>query len=282
MKHRILIIFFTIVAATNANAQFTHVGEFGFTLGAAQYFGDLNHNANFNTPKIALGGYYLKQFTPYLGMRVSAHFIQVGYSDSYSKNDFQEQRNLSFKSNIWELAVHGDFNFFKFVPGDPHHSFTPFITLGVGVFKFNPYTDLDGRKVYLQPLGTEGQNIGYKGLDGKVRKPYSTVAMCFPIGMGVKYNMSNGINFFFQIVQRLTTTDYLDDVSTTYIGLTAPNGTPNFPPGSDAAKLQDRSNGQVFQANQQRGWSKQKDQYLVAEIGLSFNLSSSYQCPRGD
>ena len=79
MKHRILIIFFTIVAATNANAQFTHVGEFGFTAGAAQYFGDLNHNANFNTPKIALGAYYLKQFTPYLGMRVSAHFIQVGY-----------------------------------------------------------------------------------------------------------------------------------------------------------------------------------------------------------
>lgn len=276
MKHRILIIFFTLVASINATAQYTHVGEFGFTLGAAQYFGDLNHNGSINTPKPAIGVYYLKQFDEYLGMRVSAHFAQVGYSDSYSRNAFQEQRNLSFKSNIWEIAVHGDFNFFKFIPGDPHHSFTPFITLGIGVFKFNPYTDLDGQKVFLQPLGTEGQNIGYKGIDGKVRKPYSTVAMCFPIGMGVKYNLSNGINFSFQIIQRLTTTDYLDDVSTTYVGAS------NFPPGSIAQQLQDRSKGQVFTANQQRGWSKQKDQYLIAEIGLSFNLSSSYQCPRGN
>ncbi|HTB52707.1 MAG TPA: DUF6089 family protein [Ferruginibacter sp.] len=273
MKHRILIIFLTIVAATNATAQYTHIGEFGFTVGAAHYFGDLNHNGSINDPRVAVGGYYLKQFNEYLGMRVSAHFAQVGYSDAYSRNPYQEERNLSFKSNIWELAVHGDFNFFKFIPGDPHHSFTPFITLGVGVFTFNPYANIAGRDVYLQPLGTEGQNVGYEG-----RKPYSRVAMCFPIGMGIKYNLSNGVNFSFQVIQRLTTTDYLDDVSTTYAGPLS------FPPGSDAEKLQDRSPGQTLGSvpGTQRGWSKQKDQYVIAEIGLSFNLSSSYQCPRGD
>jgi hypothetical protein len=278
MKYRILIIFFTLVAATNATAQYTHIGEFGFTLGAANYFGDLNHNGNITHPGVAVGGYYLKQFDKYLGMRVSAHYAHVGYSDSYSDNVYQRERNLSFKTSIWEIAVHGDFNFFEFIPGDPKHSFTPFITIGVGVFGFDPYTDLDGRKVYLQPLGTEGQDANYKDASGKVRKPYSLVALCFPIGMGVKYNLSNGVNFSFQVIQRLTTTDYLDDVSTTYVGAS------KFAPGSDAEKLQDRSPGQTLGAipGTQRGWSKQKDQYLIAEIGLSFNLSSSYQCPRGD
>jgi hypothetical protein len=278
MKHRIIIIFFTLIAATGAKAQYTHIGEFGFTLGAAHYFGDLNHNANITHPGPAIGGYYLKQFNEYLGMRVSAHYAHVGYSDSYSKNVYQQERNLSFKTSIWEVAVHGDFNFFAFIPGDPKHSFTPFITLGIGVFGFDPYTNLDGNKVYLQPLGTEGQDAHYKGEDGKVRKPYSLVALCFPIGMGIKYNLSNGVNFSFQVIQRLTTTDYLDDVSTTYAGAS------NFAPGSTAEKLQDRSNGQALGKvpGTQRGWSKQKDQYMIAEIGLSFNLSSSYQCPRGD
>ena len=276
MKHRILIVFFTLVIVTGAKAQYTHIGEFGFTVGAAHYFGDLNHTSDITHPGVAVGGYYLKQFNEYLGMRVSAHYAHVGYSDSYSHNVYQQERNLSFKTSIWEVAVHGDFNFFKFIPGDPKHAFTPFITIGVGVFEFDPYTTFNGDKVYLQPLGTEGQNASYKGLDGKVRKPYSRVAVCFPIGMGIKYNFSNGVNFSFQVIQRLTTTDYLDDVSTTYAGIS------KFPAGSTAAQLQDRSTGQVFQANQQRGWSKQKDQYLIAEIGLSFNLSSSYQCPRGD
>jgi hypothetical protein len=33
------------------------------------------------------------------------------------------RRNLSFNSNIWELALQGDFNFFKFLPGEPGYSF---------------------------------------------------------------------------------------------------------------------------------------------------------------
>ncbi len=50
---------------------------------------------------------------------------------------------------------------------------------------------------------------------------------------------------------------------------------------SIAAILQDRSfeTGEpIGIESRQRGWSKQKDQYIFAEVGLSFNLSS-YRCP---
>src|ERR1700712_127243 len=194
MKKCILTIFIitALLYKTTAQDVYEQIGEFGITAGVAHYFGDLNTRASINRPKPAIGIFYKKQFNNYLGVRVSAHYAQLGYSDIYSKSDFQKRRNLSFNTDIFEFAVQGDFNFFKFVPGDPYYSFTPFVSLGMGVFSYNPYAYLDNKKIYLRPLGTEGQNIGYVDPNtGKKRKPYGSMAVCFPIGVGVKYNVSN-------------------------------------------------------------------------------------------
>jgi hypothetical protein len=43
------------------------------------------------------------------------------------------------------------------MPGEPEFSFTPYITIGGGVFSFDPYAYLRGEKIQLRPLGTEGQ-----------------------------------------------------------------------------------------------------------------------------
>ena len=286
MKKILLSTFFIVAIVCNASAQrgyeYQLQGEFGVTVGAAHYFGDLNTRSAINRPKPAIGVFYRKQFNNYLALRVSAHYAQLGYSDIYSKNDYQKTRNLSFNTDIVEFAIQGDFNFFKFIPGDPDHSFTPYITLGLGVFSYNPYAYLDGKKIFLRPLGTEGQNINYKDpVSGKTRKPYGSMAVCLPIGLGIKYNVNDKINLSFQIAQRLTTTDYLDDVSTTYVGndkfLNASNNL------TTAGILQDRSYEKgipIGVEGRQRGFSKQKDQYIIAEIGVSFNIST-YKCPSG-
>jgi len=283
MKKSILSIFsaFTLISGAIAQSEYGTVqeGEFGFTLGLATYFGDINTRVGLNALKPAVGIFYRKQFNNYMGVRLSAHYTELGYSDIYSKNDYQLARNLSFNTALAEFAVNGDFNFFKFIPGDPYHSFTPYVTVGIGVFNYNPYAYLSGAKYYLRPLGTEGQNIGYVGADGKVRKPYGSMAVCFPIGLGVKYSIRNNINLSFQIAERFTTTDYLDDVSTTYVGIA------NFPPQngkpSIASILQDRSFERgvtIGVEGAQRGWSQQKDQYMIAEVGISFNITT-YKCP---
>jgi len=266
----------------NTRAQQSELwqGEVGVTVGAAHYFGDLNPNTSINRPKPALGIFYLKEFNNYLGLRLSAHFAQLGYSDIYSDNTFQKRRNLSFNTNIWEVAMQGDFNFFKFIPGNPDHSFTPFITIGAGIFTYDPYAYLAGRKVYLRPLGTEGQNIDYKDASGTVRKPYGSMAACFPIGIGFKYYVSKTMDLSLQITHRLTTTDYIDDVSTTYVGI---DKFPSGPGGAttDARLLQDRSyetGTPIGVEGRQRGWSKQKDQYVIAEVGFSFAFGQ-YVCP---
>ena len=270
-----------ISAASKAQMYYETVqkGEFGITAGGAHYFGDLNNRAAFNRPKPAFGIFFRKQFSEYISARVSAHFAQVGYSDIYSKNEFQRLRNLSFNSNIYEFAVQGDFNFFKFTPYNPANSFTPYVTLGVGVFNFDPYAYLKGKKVFLRPLGTEGQTIGYLG-----RKPYSTTAFCIPFGVGLKYNLTEKVNISFEVTHRFTSTDYLDDVSTTYVGngrfQSGPIDASGLPTSSDVQLLQDRSyevtkdGSRFFTEGQQRGFSKQKDQYIIAEIGAPCTTGS--------
>lgn len=252
-------------------------GEFGLNLGAAHYFGDLNTRAHINRPKIAAGVFFRKNFSNYIALRVGANFAQVGYSDVYNDhNEFMQRRNLSFNSNIWELAVQGDFNFYRFMPGEDEFRFTPYITFGAGIFNYDPYAFLNDEKYFLRPLGTEGQgDTSYPD-----RKQYSTMALAVPFGVGFKYSINERMNIGFEIVHRFTNTDYLDDVSKTYAD---PAIFPANPDGSasPAYYLQDRSyetGPRIGGKGVQRGNSKQRDQYTTAVFTLSFNLQS-YKCP---
>ena len=252
-------------------------GDFGITLGAAHYFGDLNSRAAVNRPKPVVGVYFRKQFGNYIGLRLGGRFAQLGYSDRYSDIEFNRRRNLSFNTNLFELGLQGDFHFFKFIPGSDDHFFTPYVTLGVGMFSFDPYAYLNGEKHYLRPLGTEGQGTSlYPDRDF-----YDKMSVCFPLGMGIKYNIGRNVNFTLEVSHRFTRTDYLDDVSTTFAGpLAFPSNADGTP--STAFLLQDRSyetGPPIGVASRQRGFSSQRDQYLFVEAGLSFSFTS-YRCPQ--
>jgi len=98
--------------------------------------------------------------------------------------------------------------------------------VGIGAFHFNPEAPyvpngtmqqqselLPGHYVALEPLGTEGQGT----TEYPDRHYYSRIAGCFPLGSGVKYNIDKQVTVALEFGVRLTTTDYLDDVSTTYV-----------------------------------------------------------------
>ncbi|MBC7873649.1 MAG: hypothetical protein H7Y01_06625 [Ferruginibacter sp.] len=260
----------------NAQNAVTQEGEFGFGIGAGHYFGDLNTRARLNRAKIAGTIFFRKNMGNYIAVRIGATFAQLGYSDQYNTyNTVMYSRNLSFNSKVWELTLQGDFNFFRFMPGDPAYSFTPYITLGGGVFSYDPYAYLRGEKVPLRQEGTEGQNAGYEG-----RKPYSSMAICIPFGAGVKYAFNEKVNIAFEVLHRFTNTDYLDDVSKTYVD---PAIFPLNQDGSisNAQLLHDRSyeiGEPMGIPGRARGMSRQKDQFVTAMIHLTFNLQS-YKCP---
>src|SRR4051812_3018332 len=280
MKRLTAVFFVTIFFfTTNIHAQEPVVqeGEFGIGVGAGHYFGDLNTRARLNRPKIAAGIFFRKNFGNYIAARIVANYAQLGYSDIYNtQNEFMQTRNLSFNTNVWELSLRGDFNFFRFLPGDPEFNFTPYVSLGIGVFSYDPYAYLQGEKYFLRPLGTEGQGSSLY----PDRKPYSSMAICFPIGVGVKYAFNERFNIGLEITHRFTTTDYLDDVSTTYVD---PAVFPNMPDGSPspARLLSDRSyeyGTPIGIKGRQRGIETNKDQFITALVYFSFNLQS-YKCP---
>lgn len=278
MKKIAIVVLASLVAFSSRSQvtnSYVQEGEFGLAIGLGHYFGDLNTRAALNRPKFSAGAFFRKQFGNYIGLRVAANYARLGYSDVYSGNEVQKRRNLSFNSNIWELSLSGDFNFFKFYPGVEGFTYTPYVSLGIGVFSYDPFAYLNNEKHYLRPIGTEGQGSPLY----PERTPYSSMAVCFPVAVGFKYNMSEKVNIFAEVGYRFTNTDYIDDVSTVY----APDAFQPLPNGlpSIGMLLSDRSyetGVPIGIKGRQRGNSEQKDAYVLAQVGLSFNISS-YRCP---
>lgn len=264
-----------LVAGKLSAQTFYSASEYGISAGGAQYFGDLNDKYGFKFVRPAGGVFARLHLNPYISARATLSYAMVGYDDKFSDNPFNKKRNLSFRSDIFEFSVQSEFNFVRFATGEQDHRFTPYLTGGIGVFYYNPYTTLDGKRYYLRPLGTEGQNI-----EGYESRKYSRFSMCFPVGVGVKWWLRPGLNLGFEIADRLTLTDYLDDVSQTYVGEDKFPTDPLAP--NPAYYLQDRSaevgGDKLGRAGKQRGNSSSKDQYMYFIFNLSIQLKV-YKCP---
>ncbi|MEI6184821.1 MAG: DUF6089 family protein [Bacteroidota bacterium] len=276
LRKYILSFFFLsagIIGNTQVVESYQKLAELGMSTGVAHYFGDLNPNAAVNCPKTTTSLFFTKQFNNYLGIKIAGTYAQLGYADKYSSNYVQQRRNLSFNTDIWELSVMGDFNFYEFYPGlRGSYTFTPYMGLGVGIFSYDPYAYLQGQKYYLRDLGTEGQ-LANGG------KSYNKTAVCFPLCLGVKVNLTRRLNFYTELCYRLTTTDYIDDVSGNY----SPD---SFNPNAGGNQLityqlQDRSyetGSRIGIQGRQRGNSSRNDAYVTLQVGLSLNFLS-YLCP---
>jgi hypothetical protein len=276
MLKKLICFFACCFSMYQAGAQNYFSGsEYGVSAGASQYFGDLNDEYGFRFIRPAVGAFARVHLNPYIALKGGLNYTHVGYYDKYSSNVYNQKRNLSFQSDIFEAAIQAEFNFFRFTTGEIGNRWTPYLTGGVGVFYYDPWAELNGKRYNLRKLGTEGQNAGFDD------RKYGKFAMCFPVGAGFKYWLRPGLNIGFEIADRLTTTDYLDDVSTTYVGS---NYFPNDPQIQNPAYyLQDRSleitpSDPLGRPGKQRGNSSTKDQYMMFLVHLSFQLKV-YKCP---
>ena len=248
-------------------------GDFGMELGSSSYFGDLNPEARFRGQRYNAGLIYSYFLNDYISASAMLHYGQLGYADSLNSNPYWKQRNLSFQTSIWDFSLGLDYDFLKIIPGSTTNRWTPFLSTGLGIMHFNPFTYLNGRKYYLQPLGTEGQ--GSPQYPNRHKYPLWTMEL--PVGFGIKYNINRSFNVSVQGTYHFTGTDYLDDVSTTYAGSTA------FPGNASVAnQLQDRSHlpggATMGVAGRQRGNAANKDQFLYLDLRVTF-LISNYRCP---
>jgi len=209
--------------------------EVGIQTGANFFLGDLGGNGGIgkkflkdvNLPLTKfIGGIYASIYpTQWFGITVAGNLTSVagndksittnGISESYRKN-----RNLDFRSRI--LEVYGVVEFYPvtFFTRNLFYNpkFRPYLLAGIGVFEFNPQgslTDATGNITWhdLQPLHLEGEGFP----EYPNRSNYKLTQVNIPFGGGLKYFISETINLNLELVYRKTFTDYIDDVSTTYI-----------------------------------------------------------------
>ncbi|MGZ3836033.1 MAG: type IX secretion system protein PorG, partial [Mucilaginibacter sp.] len=199
---KFVIFLLLIFLSLNLQAQTWELGGFA---GGSAYMGDLNPNNPVKVSGIALGAFAKRNFDGYWSAKLNYTFGQISAADNTSSSAQFRQRNLSFTTQLSELSVIGEFNFMKYIPEAGENKYTPFIYLGVGVVGYNPQATFQGHTYDLRPLITEGQT-----------KPYGKVALAFPYGIGVKYNITGKWNLTADIGYRNPTTDYLDDVSGNY------------------------------------------------------------------
>ncbi len=209
---RLHFLVLTLVTTTAVNAQlFKSINpslDFSSALGVSSYYGDLVQKSPvFREPSFSISEGIAYNLNPHLSFRSEFSYSKVQAKDSKNSRPDLIARNLSFKSSIWDFSLAAEYNAID-ITGE--NKFTPYGFIGIGICHFNPYTtDRTGNKVYLQPMGTEGQGLAaYPD-----RKPYARTIIEIPFGMGFKYAVSQKVSLALEFKYRYLGTDYLDDVS---------------------------------------------------------------------
>ncbi|MCU0389810.1 MAG: hypothetical protein MUE81_01700 [Thermoflexibacter sp.] len=229
----------------------------GLGINAMNYFGDITPQPSFTSldikfTRINFSAYVQRRLYPGVTGRLAFSYGRIKGEDAsvtpdrprWEHNQFRYIRNLSFRSDLYELSAIGVFDFTKNrgVFYQRPKRVIPYITAGVAVFYHNPEAVAPsedqlgnplaeaGEWVKLQPLGTEGQ--GYDSYTKNYRltadtlsvtyaggRRYSKVQIAFPLGFGLRYKLSSRWDIAFEVSYRFTLTDYLDDVSKSYVDL---------------------------------------------------------------
>lgn len=289
-----------LLLATESKAQNRSAFEFGVGIGACSFLGDLGgssdigrefiYDLDLRATRPVVSVVFKRNFGKRIAFRINGYFSQIWGDDAYANTGnepglpgwHRKYRNLSFKSHILEASLMTEINLLPFEAGSMRNRFTPYIVGGIGLVSFDPKAKYNGSWVRLQPLGTEGQGLPQY----PAKQKYSLIATCFPIGGGIKYNLSRSYTLSFEAAHRFTTSDYMDDVSTTYVDPVLFFASKPVGDATLSAALADRSSGlypEQTTSGQQRGDPSDKDGYtFIGVLTLTYAIkygTNKFYCP---
>ncbi len=283
----LLLVLLGCLATSPLTAQYfrqssywkTHRKELDFGFGMSNFLGELGGRNQIGSP--FLWDLELSQTRPaasigyrYYIARQQALHGRVTYgvlagNDNLTSEEFRNNRNLSFKSDVVEFALMYEFHLYREelghiydlrgVKGQKPTRVGFYVFAGIGGFYFDPRAQYNNAWVRLKPLGTEGQ-----GLPGGAEE-YSNIGLCIPMGVGLRKAINKTISIGLNLQYTKTFTDYIDDVSGNYFdneALLAANG----PVGAFLADPSlDLIEGQT-KAGQQRGDPDDMDAFLFLKF----------------
>ncbi|MFZ9660498.1 MAG: DUF6089 family protein [Chitinophagaceae bacterium] len=287
-----------LICSTFTHAQ--NIYEIGITAGPSNFLGDLGgtrgrggpflKDNNLSMTSMVKSIYFSFAPSEFISFKLAFTSGRLQGADSIinGAGGLEENRiarNQSFRSPLTEALLTTEIYptaLFDDDPSDVYHKIRPFGIIGVGVFHFNPqglYVDANGNSqwVDLKPLRTEGQGI----IAG--RPEYKLTQINIPYGFGLKYFVNDKVNVSLEVLGRKTFTDYIDDVSTTYIDENLfYNYFKNDPQLADmAVKMAYQSkiltggqNRAGFNAGDKRGTATNYDAYYTTSLRVAIRLGS--------
>jgi hypothetical protein len=274
--------------------------DLSFHLGPSQYLGDLGGTSSYNTN--FLSGRLFKRSTFFYGVSITKRYRSVlglrfdytagKIAGSDAETEYQNtqddqaytryKRNLDFRTNINEGSMQLEWyplHVFRDSSKISRFPLQPFFSGGIGYFHFNPqgsyYDELSEelKWVDLQPLRTEGQGM----TEYPERSLYKLNQWCIPFGGGLMYTINPKVSLALEISGRYLFTDYLDDVSTTFIDPALFNKYLTPAQADIAKKVHNKSNlidpNQPYGVGEIRGSASSNDFFYSVQFRLLIRIS---------
>jgi Outer membrane protein beta-barrel domain len=299
LKERLPLLVFLLLsmAALPARAQYfrnsgywkTHRAEYTIGLGISNFLGELGGRNQIGSPfvwdlelsqtKPAVSLGYRYHIAEKQALRLNLTYGILAGNDNLTTEVFRHNRNLSFKTDLFELAIGYEIHLYKEelghvydlrgVKGTKSSRMGLYLFVGGGGFYFNPKARVDNAWVELKPLGTEGQ-----GLEGGA-KEYSLLQPCLIGGVGLRKAFSKHWSVGAEVQYTKTFTDYIDDVSTRYydpVALAANRGDLAAALANPALDEPEAGGPYATSTRAQRGDETDLDAYLFFKIQFHYKL----------
>jgi Domain of unknown function (DUF6089) len=290
LKRCLLFLFIVLPLFADAQRRSRYRYEVGVGIGVSNFLGELGganqigtnglRDLEFSLTRPSFSAFLRYRKARFFGYRAAFSYGKVSGYDGLTEEIFRNNRNIHFKSNIFEFSTQFEFYFTKERPGHLYKykgvtglkniDMQVYAFSGIATFWFNPKANYNGTWYALQPLATEGQTLK------PGTKKYSRVSVAIPIGIGFKNALDRRWSIGLEFGIRKTFTDYIDDVSTTYYDKNAIAAA--FGPAAGyfadpSLNLIPRDPGfEVTGIGQQRGDSSDNDSYLFAHVTVSYKI----------
>jgi hypothetical protein len=273
----VLAIFFCLLfTSINIWSQNETKGTWlGVFVGKMNYQGDLNPNSfKFSHSKPMVAVSVRQSINRWISLKGGFAIGSIEAADRYNR-DYLKPRNLSFYTTIKEASLSMEASLLDLST----KRFTPYVYGSIAVYHFDPWAyDKDGKKIFLQPLSTEGQGLS----QFPKQKPYQLTQLALGFGGGARYVINDNMNIAVEFSQRKTFTDYLDDVSSIYVD----RNTLLQAKGAKAVEMAFRGGelpgGTSYPTHgEQRGTPSEMDWYYFFGINFEIKLSAFAQLFKG-
>lgn len=226
----LLIIIPTLVSAQRWKRQRY---EWIAGVGATQFLGDLGGRNQVGSDwffdldaastryVVNLGFRY--KISQYVSVKTGLTFGEIAANDKFTDEPYRNNRNLHFRSPVVEWATQMEVSWMRESIGSRYKirrvrgrgrkgsQVYVYGFAGVALLYMNPMAKYNGKWHSLKPLHTEGQDFVPS------RAEYSNWQLTIPFGVGMKYALDKKSSIGLEYGLRKTFTDYVDDVSTSYV-----------------------------------------------------------------